>query len=81
MKGWVAVAEFHGVWPGWVAVIVTLPSFRPVTVYPSVALPPKEATVLSLLSKVKVVSPESAVIVSVADTPTCLSETGWKVRI
>ena len=28
MKGCEAVAEFHGVWPGWVAVIVTLPSFQ-----------------------------------------------------
>ena len=35
------MAEFHGVCPGWVAVIVTLPSFKPVAVYPSVALPPK----------------------------------------
>ena len=81
MKGWVAVAEFQGVWPGWVAVMVTFPSFSPVTVYPSVALPPKEATVLSLLSKLKLVRPESAVTVSVAACPTCLSDIGWKVRI
>ena len=76
MKGCVAVAEFQGVCPGWVAVIVTLPSFKPVAVYPSVALPPKLTTVESLLSKVKVVSPESAVMVRFAATPTCLSDTG-----
>ena len=63
MKGCVAVVEFKGVWPGWVAVMVTLPSFKPVAVYPSVALPPKLTTVESLLSKVKVVRPESAVMV------------------
>ena len=65
-----SVAEFQGVWPGWVAVMVTLPAFRPVTMYPSVGLPPKETTEESLLSKVKVVSPESELTFRVVDWPT-----------
>ena len=49
MKIWVAEPEFHGVCPGWVAVMEALPIFRACTVYPSVALPDTVATVLSLL--------------------------------
>ena len=64
-----------------VAVIVTLPTFKALALYPVEASPEKETTVESLLSKVKVVNPESAVIVKSADCPTCLSDTGWKVRI
>ena len=81
MKGWVAVADCQGARPGWVAVIVTLPTFKALALYPVVASPEKETTVESLLSKVKVVNPESAVTVRSADWPACLSDTGWKVRI
>ena len=70
---WVALLETQGVCPGWVAVMVTLPILRALTVYPVVASPEKDTTVESLLSKVKVVSPESALTLRVADCPTCLS--------
>ena len=74
MKGWLAVADNHGLCPAWVAVMVTWPTFRAVA-----TLPEKETTVLSLLSKVKARRPESALTSRVTVCPACLSDNDWKV--
>ena len=75
IKGWLAVADNQGACPAWDAVMVTLPTLRAVA-----TLPEKETTLLSLLSKVKALSPESDVTSKVTLCPACLSGMGWKVR-